>query len=237
MAALQPVGAEGTTTNAGANTAATTATTKYKEIHYVTFKNGNPVDIKDPLTGDAAAKAGESHPEITGYKYGSSRPDGDILYHAYSLIANEQPANNNGSAQTNPYHRDNNGTNNNNQNNSGTSNQNSSSTNYVWSIKDGKRYLTLNGKPVTGLQTVDGKKYYFGIDGAAKVGVYTEGDKRFYFDDKGVLQKGWFKIGDKYYYFNEDGTILKGIFTVGDKKYYLEDGVQVVGLKKVENKW
>ena len=54
LAALQPVGAEGTTTNAGANTAATTATTKYKEIHYVTFKNSNPVDIKDPLTGDAA---------------------------------------------------------------------------------------------------------------------------------------------------------------------------------------
>ena len=112
----------------------------------------------------------------------------------------------------------------------------SSSTNYVWSIKDGKKYLTYNGKPVTGLQTVDGKKYYFGIDGAAKVGVYVEGDKRFYFDKDGVLQKGWFKIGDKYYYFQEDGTKINGIQSIGDKKYYFEDGIQVVGLKKVDNK-
>ena len=49
LAALQPVGAEGTINNTGADSTAATATTKYKEIHYVTFKNGKPVDIKDPL--------------------------------------------------------------------------------------------------------------------------------------------------------------------------------------------
>ena len=39
LAALQPVGAEGITNNTGADSTAAPATTKYKEIHYVTFGN------------------------------------------------------------------------------------------------------------------------------------------------------------------------------------------------------
>ena len=85
FAALQPVNAEGTTNNTGANSAAA-ATKKYKEIHYVTFGNKGMKEIKEALTGDAAANAGESYPEISGYRYGSSRPDGDILYHTYYTI-------------------------------------------------------------------------------------------------------------------------------------------------------
>ena len=95
LAALQPVGAEGITNNTGADSTAAPATTKYKEIHYVTFGNRGMQEIKETLKGDAAANAGETPPEIAGYRYGSSRPDGDILYHTYSLISNEQPANNN----------------------------------------------------------------------------------------------------------------------------------------------
>lgn len=49
-----------------------------------------------------------------------------------------------------------------------------------WFVKDGKTYYYLNGKPVTGYQTMGGIRYYFGTDGAlsSKVGIdvsYAQG--------------------------------------------------------------
>ena len=80
-----------------------------------------------------------------------------------------------------------------------TANPTTTATKYVWTITGGKKYLKIDGNPVTGFRIVDGKKYFFGADGAAKVGVYPDGDKLFFFDAEGVQQKGWQKVGDKYY--------------------------------------
>ena len=224
LAALQPVGAEGTTNNAGADSTAApaTETKKFKEIRYVIYQNGKIVDIKDSLKGDAASNT--TPPKIDGYTYSYGRDGKDdgfegVLFHMYTKNTNSNSNSGNGSQNNSNNSNQNNGVNNNNQNNGGTANQNSSSTNYVWTIKDGKKYLKVDGKPASGFTTFEGKKYFFLADGSAKVGILQEGDKRFYFNAEGEQQLNWQKVGDKYYYFKEDGTILKGIFTVGDKTY------------------
>ena len=62
MATVQQVQAA----DAGATTASTTSTVT--EVHYATFKNGRPVDIKDALTGSAVTAASiKDHPEIASY--------------------------------------------------------------------------------------------------------------------------------------------------------------------------
>ena len=234
LAALQPVGAEGTTNSTGADSTAAPATTKYKEIHYVTFKNSNPVDIKDPLTGDAAAKAGETYPEIAGYRYGSSRPEGDVLYHVYSLIANEQPANNNGSAQTNPYHRDNNTDGN--QNNGGSSNQNQTTPN-GFKVEGNKTYYYKDGKKVTGFVKVDSKEYYFDNNGEMVKGLLIKDGKQYFLSETdGVRKLGFVKYNDKTYYFFDNGDVKTGFVKVDDKTYYLKDGVRLTGEITVDGK-
>ena len=187
LAALNPVSAEG-----NSNTPV-----KYKEIHFVTFQNGKPVDIKEPLKGDATSDL--THPQIDGYMYTTSRAGEDdqkgIFYHMYAPNTNNNVLA--GGRQSN--------TGDTNSSTSGNSNQTSATSKIEWTIKDGKKYLKVDGKPASGLTTVEGKKYFFGIDGAAKVGVIEEGGKRFYFDAEGVQKTNWQKVGDKYYYFKEDG--------------------------------
>ena len=81
LATLHPVSADGTTTNTEANTAATTAAKKYKEIHYVTFGNRGMQEIKETLKGDAAANAGETPPDIAGYRVDQMGMFSTILIH------------------------------------------------------------------------------------------------------------------------------------------------------------
>lgn len=130
MASVQPAQAAET----GATTATTTSTVK--EVHYATFKNGGPVDIKAALTGAAVTAASiENHPEIASYVYTSSREEDGIMYHMYAPTATTGTTNS--GTQTNPYHRDNNQNNgstsnangNNNQNGTGANNNNGSTTN------------------------------------------------------------------------------------------------------------
>ena len=64
----------------------------------------------------------------------------------------------------------------------------------------GKYSYTKNGKKLTGLNEIDGKKYYFNKDGS----MYT----------------GWLQFGPDYLYFQSDGTMAKNTtLTIGGTTY------------------
>ena len=63
----------------------------------------------------------------------------------------------------------------------------------------------LNGKKLTGIQSVEGYYYNFGDDGVCVGQVkYTgcfEMDGKTYYSKLGVLESGWFQVGEDWYYF------------------------------------
>lgn len=94
-------------------------------------------------------------------------------------------------------------------------------------------YFGSDGKPVTGVQEIDGKTYYFGTGGCRETGkYYTKNGKKVYrgwqyygksngknlsryFDEKSEeVYSGIHKIEGKYYYFETDTALLR----FGDKK-------------------
>lgn len=189
MAAVQPVSAASTGT--GTSSTGAQSTSSFKEIHFVTFQNGRPVDIKAAVTGTATSDT--SHPAIDNYMYTTSRVEDGILYHMYAPTSTS--GNTSNTSQTNPYRRDNNQTNgshanqnngsansggssnqtngnvanngaNTNQNNSATTNNSTSSGQFK--AEGGKVYYIKDGKKVTGWQKIDGKTYYFETDGVMK---------------------------------------------------------------------
>ena len=183
IGAVQPVSA--TSTGTGTSSTGAQSTSSFKEIHFVTFQNGRPVDIKAAVTG--AATADTSHPVIDNYMYTTSRVEDGILYHMYAPTSTS--GNTSNVSQTNPYRRDNNQTNgsnanqnngsanngassnqtngtNANQNNGATTNNSTSSGQFK--AEGGKVYFIKDGKKVTGWQQIDGKTYYFETDGAMK---------------------------------------------------------------------
>lgn len=78
----------------------------------------------------------------------------------------------------------------------------------------------LNGKTVTGQQTIDGKTYYF------KNGKYFDFKKidndYYYFNNMGEMQTGWQYVDSVYRYFNSDGKMARA--TIVDNKYVDDDG-------------
>ncbi|WP_288071665.1 fibronectin type III domain-containing protein [Adlercreutzia caecimuris] len=59
-----------------------------------------------------------------------------------------------------------------------------------WRTEGGYRLYYVKGTPLTGWQTLSGKKYYF--------------------NKSGKMAKGWLKLSGKTYYFNGNGAMLKG---------------------------
>ena len=99
-----------------------------------------------------------------------------------------------------------------------------------WALNDAGQYLYyMDGKALTGTQTIDGVKYFFNTDGTLKTGWVKDGgnwryytgnkvavdwldisDKRYYFTKDGVMVSGkWLEIDGKWYYFNADGSLAK----------------------------
>ena len=78
----------------------------------------------------------------------------------------------------------------------------------------------LNGKTVTGWQTIDGKMYYF------KNGKYFDFKKidndYYYFNNMGEMQTGWQYVDSVCRYFNSDGKMARA--TIVDNKYVDDDG-------------
>ena len=77
IGAVQPVSAESIGTSASST--GDQSTSSFKEIYFVTFQNGRPVDIKAAVIG--AATSDTSHPAIDNYMYTTSRVEDGILYH------------------------------------------------------------------------------------------------------------------------------------------------------------
>lgn len=99
-------------------------------------------------------------------------------------------------------------------------------------------YLGKDGKPVTGLQEIDGKKYYFGNGGCLEKGNYIkQGNK--------VVYNGWVKYmtgktsyGMRYYE-EKTGEMYTGIHTINGTTFYLDPqtGYRSSGIQYVDGKY
>ena len=122
----------------------------------------------------------------------------------------------------------------------GTTKETVDGGNVLVTTKDGQVSLQdKDGKPVSGLKTIDGKTYSFGKDGIAQTGLQTVNDKNYYFNKDGVAQTGWQTVDGKKYYFGKDGVALTGWQTLpDDKKYYFDTktGEIYTGLREVDGK-
>lgn len=128
----------------------------------------------------------------------------------------------------------------------------------VWgTINGAKCFYGMNGKRLTGLQTIDDKLYYFDKNGKMKTGMHKVNGAYYYFGKSGAetgLKKikgkqyyfspiscqrltGIQKIGNVYYYFDEKGVRQNGWVTTksGDRLYVTNKGVQT-GLAKIGKK-
>ena len=92
-------------------------------------------------------------------------------------------------------------------------------------------YYGTNGKKLTGLRTIKGKKYYLDPkkDGARTVSSWKKiGKHYYYFDSKGVMKTGFFNVNGKRYYANSQGIRRKGWQTVNGRKYYMDNKTAVM---------
>ncbi|HDR3499193.1 TPA: S-layer protein [Bacillus toyonensis] len=92
-----------------------------------------------------------------------------------------------------------------------------------WVQEAGKwTYYKIDGKKITGFQTIDGKRYYFGPDGFMQTGwVHTNGSD-YYLGTDGVVQTGIQHIDGKIYYFSPLGSVQSGFTNVDGKPYYFD---------------
>ena len=238
MATVQQVKAAET----GATTTSTTSTVK--EVHYATFKNGGPVDIKTALTGSAVTAASiENHPEIANYIYTSSREENGIMYHMYAPTATTGTTNS--GTQTNPYHRDNNQNNgstsntngNNNQNGTGTNN-NSGSTTSNSSVKAVRfvEYKPGSDVPVdikdprTGSAASDTSR--LDIANYTYVNGELKGDTLYH-----IYRSNSTTNTNQNNSNNQNQSTSAGQFkTENGKVYYIKDGKKVTGWQKIDGK-
>ena len=122
----------------------------------------------------------------------------------------------------------------------GTTKETVDGDNVLVTTKDGQVSLQdKDGKPVSGVKTINGKTYSFGKDGIAQTGLQTVDNKNYYFNKDGVAQTGWQTVNGKKYYFGKDGVALTGWQTLpDDKKYYFDTktGEVYTGLREVDGK-
>lgn len=93
-----------------------------------------------------------------------------------------------------------------------------------WNEKGGAIcYLDKNGKPLKGLQEIEGKQYYFMPDtGARATGWMWIGTDRYYFDENGIAYTGWQEITGEKYYFTENGKMVQGLRTIDGVSYFFK---------------
>lgn len=96
---------------------------------------------------------------------------------------------------------------------------------YEWKTENGKTYcIGADGKPLTGLCTVDGSLYCFDEDGARLTGWQTISGKLYYFHpETGRAARGWATIDGESYFFNDDGTAVVGKQTIAGVDYTFDE--------------
>lgn len=100
--------------------------------------------------------------------------------------------------------------------------------------KTNKFYLDTNGKPLTGLQKLDGKYYYLGNGGCMQTGHY---------DKKTGAYNPWTSFGKKVRYIYKDGHMAMGFVSIKNRlSYFDKEGFKLdtnkqIELKKIEGKY
>ena len=114
-----------------------------------------------------------------------------------------------------------------------------------WIEEGGDWYYFVDGEPVTGWQTIKGKKYHFNAVGIMSTGFMyiqeSDGSYGYLFDENGHYLTGWQEFEEKWYYLGSDGRALSGWQKINKKWYYfskeMDDGkifFMVTGFKKID---
>ena len=100
-----------------------------------------------------------------------------------------------------------------------------------WRIKRGDTQYILNGKPVTGWQSIEGSRYYFRDDGALCTGWQLIDGNRYYLHTDGRLATGWLELTEAHYYFGTDGVCVSGWQLIDGERYCFDaDGALLTGI-------
>lgn len=104
-----------------------------------------------------------------------------------------------------------------------------------WVEKDGVRcYRDFHARPVTGWQTVEGKRYFFLEGGVPATGWLEQGDGVRYLSGSGGMLTGWQTVEGSTYYFDSDGVMQTGWLEMGGQRYYLPGGILATGWQEVD---
>ncbi|MDD4509823.1 MAG: S-layer homology domain-containing protein, partial [Oscillospiraceae bacterium] len=99
-----------------------------------------------------------------------------------------------------------------------------SATAQGWALNDaGQYFYYIDGKPLIGMQTIEGAKYFFNTDGTLKTG-WVEDGGNWHFCDGNKLRTGWLDVGrdssKRTYYFDTYGNMISGKWLEIDDKWY-----------------
>ena len=106
-----------------------------------------------------------------------------------------------------------------------------------YSEDDRKYYLDSDGKPVVGVQNIDGNTYYFGPDGIMLTGMQTIDGVGYYFDADGIMQKERFlTYNGNQYYLDSDGKVVVGLRNINGNTYYFDkNGIMLTGTQTIDD--
>ena len=91
------------------------------------------------------------------------------------------------------------------------------------------RYI-LDGRPVTGWQSIEGNRYYFGDNGNMRTGWHDIDQARYYFSPDGRLRTGWLERDGNRYYLHEDGKMAEGWLELDGSQYYFGQNGLTTGI-------
>ena len=100
-----------------------------------------------------------------------------------------------------------------------------------WRVKKGNTQYILDGKPVTGWQTIDENRFYFSEEGSMCTGWVSVDDCFYYLGTDGVLATGWLDLQGARYYLGSDGIRTQGWLDLdGDRYFFDDDGKLATGI-------
>ena len=100
-----------------------------------------------------------------------------------------------------------------------------------WRIRNGHTQYLLDGKPVTGWQTIEDNRFYFSENGSLCTGWQSIDGHFYYLDTDGVLCTGWQDIGSARYYLGTDGVRANGWQDIDGSRYFFDDdGKMLTGI-------
>ena len=100
-----------------------------------------------------------------------------------------------------------------------------------WRIRKGHTQYLLDGKPVTGWQTIEDNRFYFSENGSLCTGWQSIDGHFYYLDTDGVLCTGWQDIGSARYYLGTDGVRANGWQDIDGSRYFFDDdGKMLTGI-------